>query len=284
MGFMPTPPLIVLTSDFGLVDPFVGIMKGVIAQITPGVRLVDLTHQIPPGDIRRAAMILWQSCTYFPRGTIFLTVVDPGVGTSRRGIIIRNSRYSFVGPDNGLFTYVLDKTAKIWELKNSKYQLPNKGLTFHGRDIFAPCAAFAAQGIHGSEFGSPVFDEVRIPYPVCQIKTNFIKGEILYSDHFGNLLTSLGRFSRLDGRNFSLKSWIRGDSESPREIQVDMMQAVLQLPDNQELPWVNTFADIGEGKCAALVGSSGLLEIASNKASATQILNLSESDPITLKI
>jgi S-adenosylmethionine hydrolase len=283
MGFMPTTPLIVLTTDFGLTDPFVGIMKGVITKITPDAHLVDLNHNIPPGDIRRAAITLFQSCSYFPVETIFLTVIDPRVGTSRRGIILHTSDYTFIGPDNGLFTYLLDESTQIWELTNSSYQLPNLGATFHGRDIFAPCAAYVALGVHGSEFGPPVFDEVRIPYPEFQISVNGLKGEVLFSDRFGNILTSLGRFTRLDERNFTVTPWVKVISQPTQDIQIDMKQAFLHLPGSQELPWVNTFADIEEGLCAGLVGSGGLMEIVANKKSAAELLNLSESDSITLR-
>lgn len=280
---MPTAPLIVLTTDFGLTDPFVGIMKGVIAQITPCVRLIDLNHNIPTGDIRRAAITLFQSCSFFPLKTIFLTIIDPGVGTYRRGIILHTNNYTFIGPDNGLFTYLLDESTEIWELTNPIYQLPNQGSTFHGRDIFAPCAAYVAQGVHGSKFGPSVFDEVRIPYPKFEMSTNGLKGEVLYSDRFGNILTSLGKFTRINEQSFSVTPWVRSFPKPTQDIQIDMKQAFLHLPSNQKLPWVNTFADIEEGLCAGLVGSSGLMEIVANERSAAEILNLSESDAITLR-
>ena len=112
MNDMPSSPLIALITDFGENDPFVGIMKGVISKIAPGIKLIDITHNIPPGDIQRAAVMLWQSKPYFPSGSIFLTVVDPGVGTSRRGLICCSDDHIFIGPDNGLFTFVLDSSSQ----------------------------------------------------------------------------------------------------------------------------------------------------------------------------
>ena len=183
---MPSSPLIALITDFGENDPFVGIMKGVISKISPGIELIDITHNIPPGDIQRAAIMLWQSKPYFPPGSIFLTVVDPGVGTSRRGLIAFSDDHIYVGPDNGLFTFVLDTSSEQWELENREYQLPHPGTTFHGRDIFAPAAAYTAKGIFGSEFGPVITDIMRLPKPHFRLSPHQIQGEILYKDRFGN--------------------------------------------------------------------------------------------------
>ena len=121
---MQSEQVIALLTDFGNDDPFVGIMKGVISNIAPKVKLIYITHNIPPGDIRRAAVMLWQSVPYFPLGTIFLTVVDPGVGTNRRGMIVKAGDYIFVGPDNGVFTFTCQDEFTAWELQESQFQLP----------------------------------------------------------------------------------------------------------------------------------------------------------------
>ena len=274
-------PIILLT-DFGLEDPFVGIMKGVIAKIAPKGRVIDLTHSIPPGDVKRAAITIWQSSTYFPDDAIFLSVVDPGVGTSRRGIVVVNDTHKYVGPDNGLFSFVLDKASEIWELSDPGYQLADPGTTFHGRDIFAPAAAYLVNGVQGSQFGPPVSDVRQLSNPVLLYEKNRIQGEVLFADHFGNLLTSLGRFSRLGKSLFRFDPWLWSDPNSHQGIEVSLDHASIQLLNGRKLPWVNTFAEIPSGTCAALIGSSGLMEIAANRNSAAEILGLSEGELLTL--
>ena len=275
-------PIVVLT-DFGTVDPFVGIMKGVISKIVPKVSFIDLSHSIPPGDIKRAAIAIWMSKPYFPDDTIFLGVIDPGVGTPRRGIVIVDDHHKYVGPDNGLFTFVLEDSSQIWELRDHKYQLPNPGATFHGRDIFAPAAAYLVRGVKGSQFGPAVSDVLQLSDPLFTYEMNIIQGEVLFADHFGNLLTSLGQFSLIAGSEYRLDPWIQSVSSSFSGLKVSMEHAQLELPDGILLHWVGTFADIRPGECAVLVGSSGLLEIAANRSRAVEILGLSEGDLITLR-
>jgi len=274
---MTTP--IVLLTDFGATDPFVGIMKGVIANIAPDTPTIDLTHAIPPGDVQRGAITLWQARPYFPKGTVFLSVVDPGVGTSRRPIILQTRGYTFVGPDNGLFTFVLGKNTQAWELRNPRLILSNPGMTFHGRDIFAPAAGHAARGVPGPEFGPPISDWRLIPVPELDSPSpGIIHGQILHADHFGNLLTSLGRFNPRPDDRLDFRPWV---GRAPRR-QIDLRHSRLQLPDGKTLPGASTFAQIPEGACAALVGSSGLIEIAANRQSAANLLNLHGGEPVTL--
>jgi S-adenosylmethionine hydrolase len=279
---MPSSPLIALITDFGENDPFVGIMKGVISKIAPGTKMIDITHNIPPGDIQRAAIMLWQSRPYFTPGSIFLTVVDPGVGTSRRGLIGCSAGHIFIGPDNGIFSFVMDSSSEQWELDNQRYQLPHPGTTFHGRDIFAPAAAYTAEGVFGSEFGPVVNDMLRLPKPHFRFSSHQIQGEILYQDRFGNLLTSLGKFTSPDQINFELEPWLDVEAELSEPIRITREQADLVLASGRSLPWVNTFADLQDGECGVLVGSSGLLEISANQSSAANLLNLSSGENVTL--
>lgn len=279
---MPSNAPIVLLTDFGIEDPFVGIMKGVIADIVPNVPVIDLSHSIPPGDIKRAAITIWQSYSYFPEDSIFLGVVDPGVGTSRRGIVIVSDRQIFVGPDNGLFTFILNDSSQVWELRDMQYQLPNPGYTFHGRDVFAPAAAYLAQGVQSSQLGPSVSDIHRVPDPVLKYEKDKISGEILFADRFGNVLTSLGRFTSKAKSVFRFEPWVRNDPGSFGEIEIPMNQANLELADGRSLPWVRTFADIPSGKCGVLVGSSGLLEIVANRSNAAEALGLSDGDLVNL--
>lgn len=277
--------LIAILTDFGTHDPFVGILKGVIASINAGVQVIDLTHSIPAGDIRRAAFHLWQSAPFFPAGTVFLTVVDPGVGTSRRPIILESSigqipaKRWFVGPDNGLFTYVLTANSQAWEITNPEFMLPGPSKTFHGRDIFAPAAAHLARGVPPGSFGRPLEDPIQFELPCLEMRQpNMLMGEILFADTFGNLLTSLGRFDRSLPGTIKYNPWL----PNREAVILSNPTPVVQLPDGYQLPIVNTFGDIPTGQCAALVGSSGLIEIASNRSSAAELLKLSGGDPVQL--
>ena len=271
-------PIVILT-DFGTSDPFVGIMKGVIAGIAPGAPLIDLTHNIPPGDIRRGAITLWQSLPYFPKGTVFLVVVDPGVGTARHPILLESQGCRFIGPDNGVFTLVQDETYQAWTLQNPHLALPNPRMTFHGRDIFAPAAAHAWNGIAGPDFGEFVGQLKGIPLPRLEISSSGnIHGEILYADRFGNLLTSLGVFDVIDEEMLALHPWV-GDCPP---MNLSMRSSRLRLPDGSVISWASTFAEIPDDQCAALLGSSGLVEIAANRQSAAKRLNLKGGEKVTL--
>lgn len=273
---------IVLCTDFGNTDHFVGVLKGVCQSILPGVSIIDLTHEIPPGDIRRAAILLWQAKPYFPLGTIFCSVVDPGVGTTRRGMIAQSGGYTFVGPDNGIFTFVLGEDIRAWELQNPDLRLQKVGSTFHGRDIFAPSAAFSAKGIPGSEFGPPIDNPCRLPEPRLLLSaTGTIEGEILFADHFGNLLTSLGSFQHIDKEKYKFVPWIR-QHPAIEESEFDLSKYALRMPSGVEIPWVPTFAESERNSLSYLVGSSGLLEIIANRQSAIELSGLKSGDVIKL--
>ena len=185
--------IITLTTDFGYSDPFVGIMKGAILCIAPDLQIIDLNHGIPAQDIRAAALNLAASVDYFPQGTIHVAVVDPGVGSERRPILIHSAGHYFVGPDNGLFSFAVkdNQSSLIVHLSNEAYFLQPKSRTFHGRDIFAPVAAHLARGVPATEFGSPSKDCVSLRWPVVERAGEFIVGEVLYIDRFGNLFTNI---------------------------------------------------------------------------------------------
>ncbi len=275
----PMSNTIAMLTDFGMRDPFVGIMKGVIGRINPQATMIDLSHQIPPGDIRQGAVALWQAQPYFPSGTVWLAVVDPGVGTRRRGMIAQSGGQIFVGPDNGVFSFALNADAQVWELSNPDFALPGPRMTFHGRDIFSPGAAHASLGIAGPEFGAPLSDWMRLPVPKLDTPApGQWRGEILHADHFGNLLTSLGCFFPFGENRFALHPWLR----SAPATEVDFSQIHVYLPDGRRLPWANTFGEIPPGQCAALIGSSGLVEIAANQQSAADSLGLDGGEEIIL--
>ncbi len=279
---MPAQPHIAIITDFGDQDPFVGIMKGVIAVISPRSRTVDLNHNLPQGDILRAAVQLWMAKAYFPKGTVFLAVVDPGVGTTRKGLIIQDQDYTFIGPDNGIFTLAVRQDAPAWELVEDRYHLVNSSNTFHGRDIFAPAAAHAANGVSGQEFGHAIKDRIVLPPPKLVLEKARITGQVLYSDRFGNLLTSLGKFVQPEQRHYQFEPWLPAGDLAASEFNLNIDRATFLLPGGQMLSWVETFADISPGDCAGLVGSSGLIEIAAMNSSAHQITKLTSGDPVTL--
>jgi S-adenosylmethionine hydrolase len=286
---MTHKPTISILTDFGLEDPYVGIMKGVITGISPATNVIDLNHRVPPGAILQGAVQLWQAQRYFPAGTIFLGVVDPGVGTFRKGIAARSGQHYFVGPDNGLFTFVLTAASKIHELAEPAYQLSPKSNTFHGRDIFAPAAAHLAAGVPLDRFGAQVLAPATLPDPVIQAvpqqpgsspRRHEIRGEILFPDRFGNLLTSLGTIST-QGQQRTLSPWTGDHFEVP---PFKKENARLVLENGKGLTWVDTFAEIPTNDCAALVGSSGLIEIAARGTSAAARLGLSGGERVVLQI
>ena len=189
----PINPTITLITDFGLADPYVGTMKGVMVSINPLARLIDITHEVTGYDVLEAALILQASYRYFPEGTVHLVVVDPTVGSERRPILALTDRYAFVGPDNGVLSPALgDPTfQRCIELTARRYFLDEIGSTFHGRDIFAPVAAWLAKGVEPEAFGEEIDDFVQLPIPEATVGEEAIEGRIIYIDRFGNLVSNI---------------------------------------------------------------------------------------------
>jgi S-adenosylmethionine hydrolase len=254
-------------------------MKAVISQISPDSRLIDLTHEIAPGDVFSGAIILWQSLPYLPGGSVVLSVIDPGVGTDRRPILVQSGGITFIGPDNGSFTFILKEDSKAWEIKNSGFSLPTISTTFHGRDIFAPAAAYAATGIHAPNFGSPISDLILLPQPElsCPHSRRF-DGEIIHIDRYGNALTSIGQFDVKESGVYTFHPWIGNCHQST----VDLEHSQIILTDLSTLSCASNFTEIPGHDCAFYLGSSGLLEIAANRQSAAKLLNLARGDSISL--
>jgi hypothetical protein len=200
--------VVALLTDFGLNDSFVAQMKAVILKISPSVNIVDISHGVDSFDIYAGAFLLWSSFSYFPKGTIFVGVVDPGVGSARKNIIIKTKNYYFVGPDNGVLTIAAwrDGIEKIVEIKNAKYFLQLNSCTFHGRDIFASVAGYLSCGVNILKFGPLSKRFKQIVFPAFVIDSAVLKAKILYIDKFGNLVTNIdsGDLKRfLEGKNFS---------------------------------------------------------------------------------
>ena len=273
------PPSIFLLTDFGTSDPFVGIMKAVILGINPNIHLIDLTHEVSPGDLRSGAILLWQSLPYLPDGSVVLCVVDPGVGTARCPILLHSQGYRFIGPDNGIFSYVLDDDYTAWELKNPNLALPQRGTTFHGRDIFAPAAAHAASGVPPERFGAPMDELLRIPQPRLSCpEEGRLEGEVIHIDRFGNALTSLGQFSPAEKGSYKLNPWV---GECPQTL-INLQRAKVCLPGQPDLFWADNFTSIPKDQGGFIIGSSGLIEIAANRQSAANLLNLALDTKVTL--
>jgi len=272
--------ILTLLTDFGTEDEYVGVMKGVILSIAPDVRLVDLSHQIPPQDVRRAAFLLMNAVPYFPPNTVHLAVVDPGVGTERRPVAVRTPAGTFVGPDNGLFSWVLERVPE-WtavEIREPAYQLPLASSTFHGRDIFAPVAAYLAAGVPLATLGPRVEDPVWLPPPRLQIGDSAAEGEVLDADRFGSRGDSSGYLER---RGDAL---VLAPAFGPRgDWRLFSARAAGVVVGNVKLRGIRqTYGEAAVGELLALVGSSGFLEIAVRQGSAAAALGAVPGTPVTL--
>ena len=274
-----TRATIALLTDFGTRDAYAGILRGVLASRAPEARIIDLTHEIPPGDIRAAAFHLWQVHAFLPAGTIFLTVVDPGVGSGRRPIAVRLPNGIGVGPDNGLFTYLLPRDgapeAVILEVARLSAEPPSQ--TFHGRDVFAPAAALLAGGAVLNELGPPAAELVMLPAPRLDLSDQSAIGEVLKIDTYGNAVTSLGSL-RLNGMRLELTPcWLPNAARSFNSSSVRV-----QIGPHLQLPLVRTYADVPPGQPLAYIGSSRLLEIGVHGGRANELLGLSPGVQVTL--
>ncbi|MBX6371569.1 MAG: SAM-dependent chlorinase/fluorinase [Acidothermus sp.] len=254
-----------LLTDYGVQDPFVAICHGVIARIAPQSRVIDVTHAIPPGDIRRGATVLAQALPYLPAG-IHVAIVDPGVGTTRRAIAVRTGEHVLIGPDNGLLLPAAETVGGIrdaFELTNETLWLHPVSATFHGRDIFCPTAAHLANGFPISDVGLELQpdDLVRLPSPFAHLDDGRLDVEILSIDHFGNVQLACrdvpwtaGTRLRIEGRDSRLEA-MRG----------------------------TTFGSVPEGQAVVLVDSAGFVAVAIHRGSAAEALRVAEGDRLTIR-
>lgn len=256
-------PLITLMTDFGLQDGYVAAMKGLVLGLMPAARFVDITHLIPPQDIRWGSYILKSCYADFPPGTIHLAVVDPGVGTHRRAIAIQTARHFFVGPDNGLFSYILEEEVSVEArlLENRTLFRDTISSTFHGRDIFAPVTAHLAAGTPFESLGPSVNPLVN-SWVRPTVTASFLEGEVLGIDHFGNIVTNIQR-----------KHVIEWGQESDFAVFLK----------NQKIPvFAITYADLFPGRPLALWGSSDHLEIAVSQGNAAAMYGARPGDRVRL--
>jgi S-adenosyl-L-methionine hydrolase (adenosine-forming) len=252
--------VVTLLTDFGTTDYFVAAVKGVILTINPRVSLVDLTHEIPPQDIESGAFMLLTCYRDFPEGTIHVAVVDPGVGSSRRPVVVRAGGYYFVGPDNGLFSYVYDRESpvEVFHVTADQYFRQSPSPTFHGRDIFAPVAAALSKGIDPQTLGPRITDQIRLALLSPEKDaTGKIEGRILHIDRFGNCVTNFTRHDLPDAVKLSVNGRI--------------VETVRRF-----------FTDEGgsEDEIFAIWGSAGFLELAVNGGSAAELLRAKRGDPV----
>lgn len=258
-------PVVAFLTDFGSRDHYAGTIKAVVLGICPDATLVDITHEVPPHDVLTAALELAACYRYFPTHTVFLVVVDPGVGSSRRGIAADTGDYRFVAPDNGVLTAVFRETPpkRVVELTERRYARPTVSRTFEGRDRFAPAAGWLAKGIDLAALGRPAGDHHQIDIPAPSVSADAIRGEVLRVDRFGNLVTNIDR-----------KLFDKFSHGGAIEISADTHQ-VGRL--------VATYAEVGPKEICALFGSTDHLEIAVNAASASEQLGLTRGAPVTIR-
>jgi S-adenosyl-L-methionine hydrolase (adenosine-forming) len=252
--------MITLTTDFGLKDPYVAEMKGVIYSINPSANIIDVSHQIDKYSVRMAAFVLASAAPYFPKGTVHLVVVDPGVGTARRALAIQTKQAYFVGPDNGSLMLAAQAQGikHIYELTNPDYMLPNVSSTFHGRDIFAPAAAHLDKGADPKEFGAEIADPVSPKFASVERKNGSLFGEVLHVDGFGNVITNISQT----------------EVSEAKSVKVNLHHVSLQL---------NCCKTYGESKPQeplALIGSHGFLELALNQGNFSEKYRVNPGDRI----
>ncbi|MEM3704244.1 MAG: SAM-dependent chlorinase/fluorinase [Candidatus Bathyarchaeia archaeon] len=261
---MPNP-LITLTTDFGLADPYVAEMKGVILKINSEAKIVDISHNIEKFNIKMGAYVLAAAAPYFPDGTIHVAVVDPSVGTKRKPIIIEAKNGFLIGPDNGVLALaaVNQGVKHVYAISNPKFMLPKISSTFHGRDIFAPAAAFLSKGIPPSEFGCEIRKIVTPSFAKIFGREGVLIGEVIHVDGFGNIIT-----------NFTKKELEFAETKDFVNVKLNGSKLSLKL--------CKAYADVEPRKPLAIIGSHDFLEISINQGSAAETFKVKPGDKVIL--
>lgn len=257
---------ITLTTDFGLKDPYAGVMKGIILSINPAARIIDISHSVKPGSVFEAAVLIREAYPFFPKGSVHVAVIDPGVGGRRRPILVKIEDYVFVGPDNGVFSPIIidHRQAVIVHITESRYFLPDISHTFHGRDIFAPVAAHISRGVDPLEIGTVISDPVMFEVPVSERRGDVLYGRIMRVDGFGNLITNIKK-SELGA--FVGSGW-----------------PVINLGKLMIEGLRKSYSEVGTGEALALIGSSGCLEVAVNQGRADDIAGTNRDALIGMEV
>lgn len=261
--------IVTLTTDFGISDHFVGTIKGVILEINPDAEIIDISHSVQAFDVLDGALAIAQAYSYFPASTVHLVVVDPGVGTARRPIILSTERHHFVAPDNGVLSLIYGREERVHvrHVSAQHYFLQPISNTFHGRDIFAPVAAYLSKGVDSEKFGDEITDYVKFnapkPKPVDQ---QTLKGVVLKADRFGNLITNI---TPQDA------PMLFGDNPAPFKIVIG----------KHEITEIKTsYAEGAPGEVFAILNSMGYLEIAANRAPAAQIVGTAKGTEVSISL
>ena len=264
-----TVSIITLLSDFGSKDPYVAEIKAVILSIHPQARIVDITHEIEKFNIRMGAFVLASAAPYFPPGTIHVGVVDPGVGTKRRPIIVETKRSYYVGPDNGLLMLAVQKegVGHVYHVNNPHYMLPRVSRTFHGRDIFAPVAAHLARGRPPSEFGPEIQDYSLPEFAKPRVRKGGLIGEVLYIDDFGNVFSNLLE-----------KDLKKMDIHDECTLCVKLNDKMLTLK------LCSAYGQVPAGTPLAIIGSSDFLEVSVNQGSASRMFKMKIGDSLQVSL
>lgn len=259
------PQIITLTTDFGLQDHYVSAMKAVILGISPDVRMIDISHDIPAQDIMAGAWVIRNSAFLFPENTVHLVVIDPGVGTSRQPICLRIHDQYFVGPDNGIFSLLYDEFEyEAFKLSKREFWREEVSRTFHGRDIFAPVAAHISRGVPLKDLGEPASDLVTYHWAVPIADKDGLQGWVVHIDRFGNLITNI--------------------SEQLMREHIRSSRLKIYVGNTMIKKLVKTFGDVEDGDPAAFIGSSGMLEIGINKGNASRLLNVDKGAQISIML
>ena len=256
--------IITLTTDFGDRDGFVGVMKGVILSINPDAKIVEITNKIERHNIDQAAFVIKNSFSFFPEKTIHIVIVDPGVGSSRRIIILEYKEHYFVAPDNGVIKYIISEKGEhqVYNVINKDYFLETVSSTFHGRDIFAPVSAHLSLGINPEKFGPQIFDYIKNENLEPIISKDKIIGKVIYCDRFGNIITNIKK------------------SDIPGNIQTD--DVLINIKECNIKGITQCYSDGDKVKPSAIFGSTGFLEIAIYLGNASEILNIKTGESVNV--
>ena len=270
MGFLlAQPPIVTLTTDFGLDDHFVGTMKGVMLSINPAIQFADICHQVRSYDVLDGALTLALSYCYFPPGTIHLVIVDPGVGSARRPILASSGRYRFVAPDNGVLSFVYEREPKV-EVRHAtaeRYFVQPVSNTFHGRDIFAPLAAWLSNGIEPQQLGVIVTDYVKLSLPEPRrVNHGHVEGVVMKVDKFGNLITNVA------------------PEDVPELFSVNSVPFRITVQEHKISRLYSSYSMGGPSELFAILGSSGYLEICINLGSAASALQATRGTKVTIAL
>ena len=277
--------IIAMLTDFGLEDSYVGVMKAVMLNIVPDARIVDITHAIQPQNVRQAAFALLNSYRYFPIGTTFCAVVDPGVGSSRLPIAVKTADYQFIAPDNGILSYALARIKGDYQavtLENPQYHQLPVSHTFHGRDIFAPAAAHAARSRQTlTQMGNQLESIFTFPDPQLRFANQRLIGEVMHMDHFGNIITSIGHLTWATDDELVLAALWHSDIPSMR-FHARHARATIHSHTIHGIS--HAYHEAQPGAILAQIDSNGFLEIGANHDAAANRLDVQVGDKVMLKL